>query len=72
MTRTLTFLAAFAALAIPAAPAVAASPGKPTAPRLTYILNNTMISGYSAKAGSSNGFVMRDGGICDPIHTIGC
>ena len=50
MTRTLTILAAAAALAVSAAPAWAGSSKKPARPSTeSYTLSNTMISGFSAK-----------------------
>ena len=50
MTRTLTILAAAAALAVSAAPAWAGSSKKPAQPSTeSYTLSNTMISGFSAK-----------------------
>ena len=71
MTRTLTIFAAVAALAVSAGTASAATSTEPQAPSLTYTLNNTMISGYSVKA-PTNGIIMRDGGVCDPIRHMGC
>ena len=50
MTRTLTILAAAAALAVSAAPAWAGSSKQPARPSTeSYTLSNTMISGFSAK-----------------------
>ena len=80
MTRTLTTFAAAAVLAVSAGVASAATAEKPPTRSLAYTLNNTMISGYSIKApakqtGSSarsNGIIMRDGGVCDPIRHMGC
>ena len=72
MTRTLAILAAVAALAVPAAAASAATSAKAPAAHLTYTLNNTMISGYSVKSATTNGIIMRDGGVCDPIRHMGC
>ena len=77
MTRTLTLFAAVAALAVSAgaASAGAASAGtssKQPTQTLTYTLNNTMVSGYSVQARPTNGIIMRDGGICDPIRHMGC
>ena len=72
MTRTLTIFAAVAALAISAGTASAGTPTKPSTEKLTYTLNNTMISGYSATARTTNGIIMRDGGVCDPIRHMGC
>jgi hypothetical protein len=45
---------------------------KPPTQRLTYTLNNTMVSGYSIRTRPTNGIIMRDGGICDPIRHMGC
>jgi hypothetical protein len=76
MTRTLTTFAAAAVLAVSAGVASAAT--APPARSLAYTLNNTMISGYSIKAPAkqtsarSNGIIMRDGGVCDPIRHMGC
>jgi hypothetical protein len=80
MTRTLTTFAAAAVLAVSAGVASAATAGKSPTQSLAYTLNNTMISGYSIKAPAkqtatstrSNGIIMRDGGICDPIRHMGC
>ena len=94
MTRTLTILAAVAALAVSADVASAGTSQKPAQPnRVSYTLENTMISGYavstsrqvplrynghaglgasSAAAAASQGIIMRDGGICDPIRHMGC
>jgi hypothetical protein len=80
MTRTLTTFAAAAVLAVSAGVASAATTEKPATQSLAYTLNNTMISGYSIKApakqtvtsAKSNGIIMRDGGICDPIRHMGC
>ena len=67
MTRTLAILAAVAALAVSADAASAATVKKPpTQSPAAYMLNNTMVSGFSA------GIIMRDGGICDPIRHMGC
>ena len=75
MTRRLTILFAVTALAVSAgASSVGAS---------TYVspnLENTLVSGSSAKTPSagqttapkSNGFIMSDGRICDPIRHMGC
>ena len=49
MTRTLTILAAIATLAVSAQAASAGTSTKPPTQTLTYTLNNTMISGYSAQ-----------------------
>jgi hypothetical protein len=70
MTRRLTILTALTALAISGG---ASSAG-------ASILENTMVSGYSVKTPSasqttsakSNGIIMRDGGVCDPIRHMGC
>ena len=59
MTRTLTILAAVAALAVSAGAASAGTSSKPPTQSLTYTLNNTMISGYSVTARSSNGIIMQ-------------
>ena len=80
MTRTLTTFAAAAVLAVSAGVASAATTEKSPTQSLAYTLNNTMISGYSIKAPAkptvnsarSNGIIMRDGGICDPIRHMGC
>ena len=80
MTRTLTTFAAAAVLAVSAGVASAATAGKSPTQSPAYTLNNTMISGYSIKAPAkqtvtsarSNGIIMRDGGICDPIRHMGC
>ena len=72
MTRTLTILAAVAALATSATPALASTSNKPPTERLTYTLNNTMISGYAVQTRPANGIIMRDGGVCDPIRHMGC
>ena len=72
MTRTLTLFAVVAALAVSAGAASAGASIKPTTEHLTYTLNNTMISGYSAKARPTTGIIMRDGGVCDPIRHMGC
>jgi hypothetical protein len=78
MSRTLTTFAAVAVLAVSAGVASAATAEKPPTRSLAYTLNNTMISGYSIKApakqtsAKSNGIIMRDGGICDPIRHMGC
>ena len=72
MIRILTILAAVVALAVSVGSASAATATKPPTQRLTYVLNNTMISGYSVKAGRTAGIIMRDGGVCDPIRHMGC
>jgi len=72
MTRTLTILAAVAALTVSTGAASAATSTKPPTERLTYTLNNTMISGYSVATRPVNGIIMRDGGACDPIRHMGC
>ena len=75
MTRTLTILAAVAAtaaLAVSAETASAGTAAKPQTETLTYVLNNTMISGYSLGTRPTNGIIMRDGGVCDPIRHMGC
>jgi hypothetical protein len=81
MTRTLTTFAAAAVLAVSAGVASAATTEKTATQSPAYTLNNTMISGYSIKAPakqtvtsakSSNGIIMRDGGVCDPIRHMGC
>jgi hypothetical protein len=75
MTRTLTILAAIAAiaaLAVSAETASAATSATPPTRTLTYTLNNTMVSGYSLSARPTNGIIMKDGGICDPIRHMGC
>ena len=78
MTRTLTTFAAAAVLAVSAGVASAATTEKTATQSPAYTLNNTMISGYSIKApakqtsAKSNGIIMRDGGICDPIRHMGC
>ena len=72
MTRTLTILAAVAALAVSAGTASAGTTKKPATEHLTYTLNNTMISGYALGARTTNGIIMRDGGVCDPIRHMGC
>ena len=73
MTRTIPILAAAAAaLAVSAGTASAGTSKKPPTQRLTYTLNNTMVSGYSARALRANGIIMRDGGVCDPIRHMGC
>ena len=72
MTRTLTILAAVAALTVSTGAASAATTNKQPAEHLTYTLNNTMISGYSVAARPTNGIIMRDGGVCDPIRHMGC
>ena len=52
MTRTLTILAAAAALAVSAETASAGTSNKPEQPRTeSYTLSNAMISGFSAKPG---------------------
>lgn len=54
MTRTLTILAAAAALAVSAETASAGTSNKPEQPRTeSYTLSNAMISGFSAKPGSA-------------------
>ena len=71
MTRTLTILAAVAALAVSAdAASAATSTVRPPRGTANITLENTMISGYAAAA--SQGIIMRDGGICDPIRHMGC
>jgi hypothetical protein len=72
MTRTLTILAALAALAVSAETASAATSTKPPTRTLTYTLNNTMVSGYSLNVQPTNGIIMKDGNICDPIRHMGC
>ena len=75
MTRTLTILAAIAttaALAVSAETASAGTAAKPPTQSLSYVLNNTMISGYSLSTRPTNGIIMRDGGVCDPIRHMGC
>ena len=72
MTRTLTILAAIAALAFSAQAAAAGTSTKPQAKTTAYTLNNTMISGYSLTTRPANGIIMRDGGVCDPIRHMGC
>ena len=72
MTRTLTILAAVAALAVSAGTASAGTATTSQAESLTYTLNNTMVSGYSGNAHPMNGIIMRDGGIRDPIRHMGC
>jgi hypothetical protein len=73
MTRTLTILAAIAALAVSAETASAAGTStRPPTQALTYTLNNTMVSGYSLNARPANGIIMKDGTICDPIRHMGC
>jgi hypothetical protein len=75
MTRRLTILAATTALAVSAG---ASSAGAST--YLTWNLENTMVSSYLAKSppagqttgARSNGIIMRDGGVCDPIRHMGC
>ena len=75
MTRRLTILAAVAALATSAAASSASA-----STHLTLNLENTMVSGYVAKAPSpgqttaatSNGIIMHGNGLCDPIRHIGC
>ena len=72
MTRTLTILAAVAALAVSAdAASAATSTVRPPRGTANITLENTMISGY-ATAAASQGIIMRDGGICDPIRHMGC
>ena len=72
MTRTLTILAAVAVLAVSADAASAGTSHKPTLPtKASYTLQNTMISGYAAST-TTQGIIMRDGGICDPIRHMGC
>ena len=72
MTRPLAIFAAVAALAVSAGAASAGTSSTPPAPSLTYTLNNTMISGYSVETRPTNGIIMRDGGVCDPIRHMGC
>ena len=72
MTRTLTIFAAVAALAVSAGAASASTSTTPPTQSLAYTLNNTMVSGYSANTPPTNGIIMRDGGICDPIRHMGC
>jgi hypothetical protein len=72
MTRTITILAAVVAMAVSAGAAWAGTPSKPPSQSLTYTLTNTMVSGFSATAPRTNGIIMRDGGICDPIRHMGC
>ena len=72
MTRTLTILAAVAALAVSANAASATTSNSPPKQSSSYTLNNTMVSGYSGTARPSNGIIMRDGGVCDPIRHMGC
>jgi hypothetical protein len=75
MTRRLTILIAVTALAI--------SAGASSAGASTYVspnLENTLVSSYSSNtqapsqttAARSNGIIMRDGGVCDPIRHMGC
>ena len=71
MTRTLTVLAAVAALAVSADAAFAGtSTVRPPRGTANINLETTMISGYAAA--TSQGIIMRDGGICDPIRHMGC
>ena len=104
MTRTLTILAAVAALAVSASAASAGtSTVRPQGGTANINLENTMISGYAvsnsrqglllynghaglganaagapqsgptgAAPAASQGIIMRDGGICDPIRHMGC
>ena len=72
MTRTLAILAAIAALAVSAETASAGTSTKPPTQTVTYTLSNTMVSGYSLNARPTNGIIMRDGGVCDPIRHMGC
>jgi hypothetical protein len=65
MTRRLTLLAAVTALAVPAgAGAAGASITRPTQ-RPAPVLENTTTA-------KTNGIIMRDGGVCDPIRHMGC
>jgi hypothetical protein len=61
MTRTLTILAAVAALAV-SADAASASTSKTLPTRGTA----------SVPAATTQGIIMKDGGICDPIRHMGC
>jgi hypothetical protein len=65
MARRLTIIAAVIALAVSAAAGSAAasvtSPTHRTAPTL-----------HNATTATTNGIIMRDGGICDPIRHMGC
>jgi hypothetical protein len=61
MSRTLTIFAVVTALAVSAGAAAAGASIKPPTQSLTYTLNNTMVSGFSAKAPPTNGLIMRDG-----------
>ena len=72
MTHMLAVFVAVAALAVSAGAASAGTSTNAPTHRLTYTLNNTMISGYSATTRPTNGIIMRDGGVCDPIRHMGC
>jgi hypothetical protein len=72
MTRKLTIIAAIATLALSAGTASAATATTPPTRTLTYTLNNTMVSGFAPNARPTNGIIMRDGGVCDPIRHMGC
>jgi hypothetical protein len=65
MTRRLTIVATVTTLAVSAGAASAGASITPPAHRTTPVLENTT----SAK---SNGIIMRDGGVCDPIRHMGC
>jgi hypothetical protein len=66
MTRRFTILAAVTALAVSAG---AGSAGASI--QLLPNLENTTVSNHATTA-KSNGIIMRDGGVCDPIRHMGC
>jgi hypothetical protein len=61
-TARLAFAAVIAASALSTAPAVAATPS--LGPISSAPINTTV--------GTSQGIIMRDGGVCDPIRHMGC
>ena len=65
MTRRLTILATVAALAVSAGAASAGASTTPQVHRTAPVL-------HAPTTATTNGIIMRDGGVCDPIRHMGC